>query len=310
MLKLHLHPLGGRLIFWNFILLILVKVIIPHTALQSASLLGLTPPFDSREVIKITNEVRIANNLTALNPNFKLDAAALDKLNDMATKEYFAHVSPDGTTPWYWMKNVQYNYSVAGENLAIGFVTANDTVQGWLNSPSHRANLLNNKYVDIGVAVKSVEISNREGILVVQMFGVPSSIVANPKTQVVAMVKTPAPTILISPSISPQFADNSAQTKGETITVAQEVSTDNSIKPVEIPVTVQSDKIENASKVSGVLNGIYSIYAMIISTATIVAFFFHQRNKSMAFKAALNFAVFLLAILVPMAGISFQGLIF
>src|SRR3989344_4808146 len=100
-IKLHLHPLGGRIIFWNFVLLLLIKVVLPQSAFQSASLLGLMPTFDSREVIEFTNQARTANNLPSLKPNSKLDLAASEKLNDMATKEYFAHNSPSGVTPWY-----------------------------------------------------------------------------------------------------------------------------------------------------------------------------------------------------------------
>ena len=308
-IKTHLHPLGGRLIFWNFVLLALIKVVIPHTALQSASLLGLNPPFDSREVIKITNETRLTHNLPALKPNTKLDLAASDKLNDMAIKEYFSHVSPTGTDPWYWIKNSQYNYSVAGENLAIGFVTANDTIQGWLNSPSHRANLLNNGYTEIGVAVKSVEINDREGVLVVQMFGKPI-LTANSQNQVIATVKTPIPSTPISPTAIPQIAVNSAQTKGETITVTQEVSTDKTIKPVKVPMSVPLYDVEDISHISGWLNTIYPVYTMAIATATFMAFFFHQRSRNMALKAALNFALFLMAILIPAVSVSLEGLVF
>lgn len=308
-IKTHLHPLGGRLIFWNFVLLALIKVVIPHTALQSATLLGLTPPFDSREIIKVTNETRITHNLPALRPNTQLDLAASDKLNDMATKEYFAHVSPTGTEPWYWIKNSQYSYSVAGENLAIGFVTANDTVLGWLNSPSHRANILNNQYTEIGVAVKNVEINDREGVLVVQMFGKPIQ-TANSRNQVVATIKTPAPLISVSPTSIPQTAVNSAQTKGETITVTQEVSTDKNIEPVKVPLSVPLYNVEDISYVSRWLNTVYPVYTMAIATATFMAFFFHQRSRSMAFKAALNFALFLMTILIPAVSVSLEGLVF
>lgn len=303
-LKLHLHPLGGRIIFWNFVLLLAIKVVIPYSAFQSASLLGLTPPFDSREIIKVTNEARIAQNLQALRPDAKLDLAAAEKLNDMAIQEYFAHTSPTGVNPWYWIKDAQYKYSVAGENLAIGFVTANDTVQGWLNSPSHRANILNEQYLNIGVAVKSVEINGREGVLVVQMFGKPLS-------STVAIAKTPAPTPSSNINPTPVKLTNALpQTEGETITVVQEVSTDTSVKSVKEPIAVQSYNSEKIVKVSNVLNNAFSIYAMIISAFTITAFFLFERSKGMAFKMALNVALLILVIMLPASQISSQGLIF
>lgn len=301
-LKNHLHPLGGRIIFWNFVLLMLVKVVIPHSAFQTASLLGLTPPFDSREIIKITNEARVAHNLPALKPDSKLDLAASDKLNDMAIHEYFAHVSPSGINPWYWIKNARYNYSVAGENLAIGFITANDTVQGWLNSSSHRANLLNSQYLDIGVAVKSVEINGREGVLVVQMFG-------QPLNQAVATIKTP--------EVIPRLALNTPkpeiglpQTKGESVNLTQEISTDNGIRPVRVPVAVQVYDSEKIIKFSELLNNVFSIYAMAISAASAIAFFLFEKNKNKAFKLTLNLTLFILAIIIPAVQISLEGLLF
>ena len=302
-LRLHLHPLGGRIIFWNFVLLLLVKLIIPHSAFQSASLLGLVPTFDSREVITATNQARTANNLPVLKPNAKLDLAASEKLNDMAIQEYFAHVSPSGVSPWYWIKNSQYQYSVAGENLAIGFVTADATVRAWLNSPSHKANLLNNQYRDIGVAVKTVEINGREGILVVQMFGKPS-------TQVVAVTKTPTPAPTRSPAITPRLAVSSPETRGESVALAQEISTDNSAQPVQEPMTVRSHDAESFAKTSAILNNVYSIYVLAIAATSAIAFFFFRREKSMAYKLAFNFGLFLLAVLIPASQISLEGLIF
>lgn len=311
LLKSHLHPLGGRLIFWNFVLLILVKLIFPHSAFQSASLLGLTPTFDSREIINTTNETRIANQLPTLKPNSKLDLAASDKLNDMAVKEYFAHISPSGINPWYWIKNTQYQYSVAGENLAIGFFTAKDTVRAWLNSPSHKANILNSQYQDIGVAVKGVEINGREGILVVQMFGSPARLAeASGVAQAVALAKegstkTSSPT----PKIS---LDTSKQTTilGESVILAQEISTDNSVGLIQEPIAVQFYDTEKIALVLKLLNNAFLVYAVFIAAMSAVAFFFFERNKNMAFKLAFNFALFALTIIIPAAQISFEGLIF
>jgi len=305
-LKNHLHPLGGRLIFWNFVLLMLVKVIIPHSAFQSASLLGLMPAFDSREIIAATNEARLSNNLPALKPNPKLDLAASDKLNDMAVQEYFAHISPTGISPWYWINNSQYQYSVAGENLAIGFFSAQDTVKAWLNSSSHRANILNSQYQEIGVAVKGVEISGREGILVVQMFGSPAIALV----QMGKPAKTSIPTSESSPQTTPRLALNQPQTKGESVALAQEISTNNSAEPVQEPIAVQFQDAEKIAKASRLLNKSFSVYSMLIATATVIAFFFFERNKGMAFKMGLNFTLFALTVIVPAAQISLEGLIF
>ncbi len=311
----HLHPLGGRIIFWNFVLLLIVKLIIPQSAFQTASLLGFAPTFDSRQIIKTTNEARLAVNLPILQPNSKLDLAASKKLDDMAIQEYFAHVSPSGVNPWYWIKNVEYQYSVAGENLAIGFTTAEDTIQAWLNSPSHKANVLNNKYQDIGVAVKTVEINGREGILVVQMFGSPRLSfggAGKPSGQIVAVAKTPTP----SPSNLPQptptrtTVANIPQTQGQSITLVQEVSTDPIIEPVKEPTIVKYQDAEKISKATNLLNSAFSVYILLIAGVSATAFFIFERNKNMALKMSLNFALFILAIVIPASKVAFEGLIF
>jgi hypothetical protein len=267
------------------------------------------PTFDSREVIVSTNQARTSNNLPSLKANSKLDFAASQKLNDMAIKEYFAHNSPSGITPWYWIESSEYKYSVAGENLAIGFFTAEDTVKAWLNSPSHRANILNSQYQEMGVAVKGVEINGREGILVVQMFGKPSN-------QTVAIVKTPIPAPLvsskptISPQATPQLAINQPQTQGESISLAQNISTDTEIEPVQESIVM---KFENAEKITDVYNRFnngFSAYTLLIAIGTLVAFSFVERGKKMAYKMALNFALFALAIVIPASQISLTGLIY
>ena len=308
-IKLHLHPLGERIIFWNFVLLLVVKIIIPQSAFQTASLLGFAPTFDSRQIIEATNEARLASSLPELKPNSKLDLAASKKLDDMAIREYFAHTSPTGINPWYWIKNAEYQYSIAGENLAIGFTTAEDTVEAWLNSPSHKANILNTKYREIGVAVKSVEMNNREGILVVQMFGSPTTALAQTNKPA---VKTPLPVATNSPQLTPvkTILANAPQTQGESINLVQEVSTDTSIQTVKEPEIVRYQDAEKISKVSNLLNNALSVYILLIAGITAAAFFIFERSRNMAVKMSLNFGLFILAIAIPASKITLEGIIF
>jgi hypothetical protein len=297
--KRHFHPLGGRIIFWNLVLLIAIKLVLPQSAFQWASLLENLPVFDSRDVIKITNDFRTQNNLPVLKANYKLDLAASEKLNDMAVKEYFAHTSPAGVTPWFWIKGSQYQYSVAGENLAIGFITADDTVRAWMNSPSHKANLLNTNYQDIGVAVKGVSINGRQGVLVVQMFGKPSTAkvaAVNPTPTPVKTAPVPKPTTVAIP-----------ETKGETIALTQSHSTDANVAPVEKPVSVP---VKVSEDVATAVNNIYSVYSMLIAVISVSAFFLYERSRQMAFKTVVHISLFALAIIIPIAQASLSGLIF
>ncbi len=145
----------NKFIFWNLIALIFIKAVFSYSGAQFASLLDSTPLFSREDIVSQTNALRSALKLNQLKENSVLDAAAAQKLQDMINNQYFAHTSPAGITPWHWIDISNYSYTYAGENLAIGFSTAKDTVDAWDKSPAHRDNLLNTKYKDIGVAVAS-----------------------------------------------------------------------------------------------------------------------------------------------------------
>ena len=118
-----------------------------------------------------TNSERVSSGLTALEVNNELNQAAYLKAQDMFAGNYWAHTSPTGTSPWYWLGQVGYNYNVAGENLAKNYPTADATVSAWMASESHRANILNGKYQDIGFAVVSGMLDGRDTTLVVAYYG-------------------------------------------------------------------------------------------------------------------------------------------
>ena len=129
----------------------------------------------SSVLIDLTNENRLAYNEPILNRNEKLDSAATLKAEDMANLGYFAHNSPTGITPWYWFNRVGYRFLYAGENLAINFTQSSDVDRAWLDSPTHRANLLNINFKEIGVATINGTYGGDNTIFVVQMFGTPVS---------------------------------------------------------------------------------------------------------------------------------------
>ena len=129
-------------------------------------------------VVKLTNDARLANGEIALQQNDQLTKAAEEKAQDMINNNYFAHVSPAGKTPWFWIDKNGYDYRYAGENLAINFTNVEDQEQAWMNSPSHRENILNQKYQEIGVAVKQGVINGHSSVISVQVFGTNMSAVA------------------------------------------------------------------------------------------------------------------------------------
>lgn len=128
-------------------------------------------------VISWTNNQRKSQSgLPALKQNIKLAQAARLKLDDMFKKQYFEHVSPSGVGPGDLDKMVKYEFITAGENLALGnYKNDQVLVQAWMDSPGHRANILNFKYQEIGVATGKGVYEGQETWLAVQEFGKPAS---------------------------------------------------------------------------------------------------------------------------------------
>ncbi len=122
-------------------------------------------------LVSLTNETRIDLDLATLKTDPLLEIAAKLKAEDMASKGYFAHTSPEGLNPWYWFQLVGYDYRYAGENLAVNFAESEDVHDAWLNSASHRANIVNGNYTDIGIATARGIYKGREAEFVVQLFG-------------------------------------------------------------------------------------------------------------------------------------------
>jgi hypothetical protein len=123
------------------------------------------------KVIELTNFERQKYGLTKLSQNSKLTKAAEEKAEHMIKKQYWAHVAPDGTAPWDFIKETNYQYVVAGENLARDFSNSQDMVKAWMNSTTHRDNIINPKYDEIGIAVIEGEFLGKNTKLIVQIFG-------------------------------------------------------------------------------------------------------------------------------------------
>jgi uncharacterized protein YkwD len=104
-------------------------------------------------LLEAMNRQRAAHGLEPLRLNSRLSLAAQDRVNDMFEQRYFDHVAPDGTHPFTWVKRRGYEYRAAGENLAVGYATADRIVNGWMKSPGHRRNILGRSFDETGIAV-------------------------------------------------------------------------------------------------------------------------------------------------------------
>jgi uncharacterized protein YkwD len=118
------------------------------------------------KMLLLVNSERMQRGLPMLVMDAALQRAAYNHAADMFTRGYFAHNSPEGTTPFERMKSIGITYKIAGENLAHSYNL--DTAHtGLMNSPGHKANILNKRYGKIGVSVLK---SDTKGIMVVQEF--------------------------------------------------------------------------------------------------------------------------------------------
>ncbi len=153
------------------------------------------------ELLNQTNQQRAAAGLPALRLDSRLNQSAGLKSQNMFAENYWAHVSPSGIQPWYWFGQAGYKYRYAGENLARDFDTTSGTVAGWMDSPGHRANMLNTHYTDVGFAVVNGTLLGGETTLVVAHYGalVSATVAAAPapataKPAATQPVATPAST--------------------------------------------------------------------------------------------------------------------
>ncbi len=122
-------------------------------------------------LINLTNDYRQQKALSALVVNPVLEEAARLKAQDMAQNGYFAHTSPDGIDPWYWLDKVGYDFVCAGENLAVNFSDSSMLHQAWIDSLSHRENIINKNFSEIGIATAQGLYRGKEAVFVVQFFG-------------------------------------------------------------------------------------------------------------------------------------------
>lgn len=125
------------------------------------------------DLYALTNSARAEQGLPTLNYNVELAVAAQRKVDDMIAKNYFAHIAPDGKYPWQWINTVSYQFSYMGENLAMDFSSAKVVHSAFMNSQTHRANILHEQYTDVGIALKTGVIDGRETIILAQFFARP-----------------------------------------------------------------------------------------------------------------------------------------
>ena len=191
--------------------------------------LGYASDITVDQTLALTNQERAKSGLAPLSLNAKLSSAASAKASDMFQNQYWAHVSPSGKEPWSFITASGYSYRLAGENLARDFNHTTDMVIAWMNSPTHRANIMNGRYTEIGLAVVNGQLQGIDTTLVVQMFGAPSTGSQPQLAQAAAVVEPPAPTTTQAPTLQPTAVP----------LLAQAVTTSPQPSPTLTPAIVQ-----------------------------------------------------------------------
>ena len=215
----------AHLISWEAILIyvlffILLQVGFSIISYTNPGVLGISANIDQKKLIELTNIEREKKGLSKVVENEALDKAAKLKAANMFSENYWAHFAPSGKTPWDFILGAGYRFTFAGENLAKNFYSSDEVVAAWMASPTHRDNLLNSNYKDIGIAVEEGVLNGQKTILIVQEFGTTDVLAGKPSVNVQGQqISVPAK----------DFAS-----KPELVLVASKIVNTKSIDPYQI----------------------------------------------------------------------------
>lgn len=190
-------------------------------------------------LVSMTNEKRAISSESPLSTNDLLTKAAELKAKDMAERGYFSHNTPEGNLPWYWLQKVGYQYSHAGENLAVNFTDSKDVIDAWMNSPTHKANIIKNNYTEIGIAMAEGVYQGKNTIFVVQFFGTP--------------LYTPAKTlqatkVVQSPRLSKENKTVTASTTSSSLSISKNASSSVATSSIKNEIaTTSTTTIQNVA---------------------------------------------------------------
>jgi hypothetical protein len=220
-----------------------------------------------------TNQERIAGGLGSLALNSQLNQAAQSKANDMAARDYWSHNTPDGNPPWVFIESAGYDYETAGENLAYGFDNSTEAVIGWMNSPGHKANIMNTGYADVGFGIANA--ANYQGTgpqtIVVAMYGSPQVLAAAP-----APAPEPAePAPALTPALAPAPVQKTEPTPPpeEEVNATPVAAEESAGVEDPAPSTVASQNVARIQLISGNTAAWSTFAVSALATVAIAVFF-------------------------------------
>jgi len=214
----------------------------------------------------LANQDRETSSVPTLTWNKILEQAAQMKADDMVKNSYFAHTSPAGITPWYWLVQNKYNFAYAGENLAVDFTESANVENAWLNSPKHRENIMNSKFTEIGIATADGFFEGKNTTFVVEFFGTPSQILISEKEAPAKQVAIAPTTETIEPTVAGATTSNTPKPVPTATNTPKVVTTPKiAMAPVEPKITV----INEADKFIAVKNDEVAAAPIPLVTTTV-----------------------------------------
>ena len=258
-------------------------------------------------VVDLTNEERGDLAIGSLTRNAKLDEAARLKAEHMANNGYFSHYSPDGITPWYWFDQASYKYVHAGENLAIHFSDSKAVIEAWMNSPTHRANIVDQKFTEIGVGTAKGTYQGYDTVFVVQLFGTPgvekaTPILPKPKVSTVPDEVVPSTEIsVVNEEVSDKkIVAEESEVAGVTVDKTTELKHSSFIATTSDLVPAASEAVQEntnnlssgeqlaavATRPSLVLQSIYLVLGILVALSLFISIFvslYHQRFRQVTY---------------------------
>lgn len=191
-------------------------------------------------LLSATNSARASNGVGSLSGNGLLNASAQAKANDMAARNYWSHNTPEGSPPWVFVDAQGYSYFKLGENLATGFLDEQATINGWLASPTHRDNMLDGAFTEVGFGYANIADYTAAGggnmTIIVAHYGkpvvsAPAPPPAAPTTPVSTTPPPPTPTETAPAQESPPAESTPVSQQADTVAPAQQDTKKDSQPP-------------------------------------------------------------------------------
>jgi hypothetical protein len=215
----------------------------------------------SKQILELINQERVINNLSPLSTDAVLNKAALARAQDMLENNYFAHKSPGGKMPWDWINRGEYGYLFVGENLAMNFTSARSAHAALMLSESHKKNILNDKYADIGLAVLPGAIGGKQTNVLVELFASKKPIQLAKAEEPEVKIAAEAPANVALPAGSPDNAPvsvlptNIEKTETKPVEEKSQPAVDQSLaEPSESDMENRQEKDGDSTVVSGAIN--------------------------------------------------------